>query len=119
LNLNSLEPQASEENLISQANAEQATFTPTEDVKIENMNITKEKDPENVQKVKFGKSGVIGIQKSKYHSQYRRLFLISFFVILISGIASVVLRLYSRYIYFSSQPVINPTYQTYIDTYKK
>jgi len=29
------------------------------------------------------------------------------------------LRLYSRYIYFAAQPVINPTYQTYIDTYKQ
>lgn len=119
LRLNDLEVQAQQESLISKANEEQATVVPVEDVKIEDLDITSQKEQEKIEKVKFGKSGVIGIQKSKYHDQYRKIFLISFFVILISGIASVVLRLYSRYMYFAAQPVINPAYQTYIDTYKQ
>ena len=56
--------------------------------------------------------------KSKYHNQYRKLFLISFFIILITGLASVILRLYSRYVYFASQAVPDTTYQTYINIYK-
>lgn len=119
LRLNDLEIQAPQESLISQANAQDATVVPEEDVKIEDLDITSQKPQEKIEQVKFGKSGVIGIQKSKYHDQYRKIFLISFFVILISGVASIVLRLYSRYIYFAAQPVINPTYQTYIDTYKQ
>jgi hypothetical protein len=89
LNLNDLEiqTQTSQESLISKANAQDANVVPVQDVKIEDLDITSQKPQEKIEKVKFGKSGVIGIQKSKYHDQYRKLFLISFFVILISGIA--------------------------------
>lgn len=69
--------------------------------------------------VSLGESGVIGGNKTKYHNQYRRLFLISFFIILVTGIASIILRLYSRYIYFASQAVPDANYQTYINIYKQ
>jgi hypothetical protein len=45
--------------------------------------------------------------------------LISFFIIIITGLTSIVLRLYSRYIYFASQAVPDANYQTYVNTYKK
>jgi hypothetical protein len=74
---------------------------------------------ERTSHVSLGDSGVIGGHKSKYHNQYRKLFLISFFVILVTGMASVILRLYSRYVYYASQAIPSATYQTYIDTYKQ
>lgn len=121
LNLNDLENQAPQESLISQLNAEEAKVIPVEDVKLENLGLqTKEIQEAKGEKVVLGESGAIGwITRSRYHNNYRRLFLISFFVILVSGIASVALRLYSRYMYFAAQPIVDETYQTYIDTYKQ
>jgi len=119
LNLNDIEQQKPQENIMSQLNAEQANAPITEDVHLEELGITKAPVQEKIEQVKFGESGVIGIQKGKYHDQYRRLFLLSFFVILITWLLSVVLRLYSRYIYFAAQSVPDANYQTYIDTYKQ
>lgn len=119
LNLNDLETQVPQETLMSKINAEQATVIPVQEVKLADLQITSQKKQEEIEKVQFGKSGVIGIQKSRYRDQYRKLFLISFFVIVISILASVVLRLYSRYMYFAAQPVVDPMYQTYINSYKQ
>ena len=63
LNLNDLASQAPQESLISQANAQEATVVPVQDVKIEDLDITSQQPQEKIEKVKFGKSGVIGIQK--------------------------------------------------------
>ena len=119
LKLNDLEATAPAESLISQANAEEGARPPKEEYKFENLGMRIQPTEENVGKVSLGESGVIGVHKSRYHNQYRRLFLISFFIIIVTGIASVILRLYSRYIYFASQPVPDVMYQTYIDLYKQ
>jgi len=106
--------------MISKINAETEKVIPVEDVKFENLGMNiQPTEEEKGGKVNLGESGIIGIHKSKYHDQYRRLFLISFFVILVSGFTSIILRLYDRYIYFAAQAVPDTKYQTYIDTYKK
>jgi len=119
LKLNDLETPAPTESLISQANLQEETKAPREEVKIENLGMRIQPTEDGVAKTSLGESGIVGGKKSKYHSQYRRLFLISFFIILVTGLASIILRLYSRYIYFASQPVSDATYQTYINTYKQ
>lgn len=119
LKLNDLEVTAPSENLISQLNAEGENRDTVEEVKIENlgMNIQPVEEIEQ-SKIDLGESGVIGIQKSRYHNNYRRLFLLSFFVIVVSGLASIILRLYSQYIYFASQPILDVNHEKYISTYK-
>lgn len=119
LKLTDLEPTAPTPNLISQANAEEEKKPPREDVHFENLGMRIQPTQPKAAEVNLGESGVIGIQKSKYHNQYRRLFLLSFFIILVTGTASIILQLYTRYVYFASQPIADATYQTYIDTYKK
>lgn len=119
LKLNDLESTAPAQSVISQLNVEEAKIIPKEEVKIENIHIAVQSAEPKKESVSLGESGIIGGKKSKYHDQYRKLFLLSFFVIIVSGVASVVLRLYSRYIYFASQAVPDVNYQTYIDTYKK
>ncbi|MFA6256437.1 MAG: hypothetical protein WC606_04600 [Candidatus Absconditabacterales bacterium] len=119
LKLNDLEATTPAESLISQANAEEEIKPPKEEVKFENLGMRIQPTEDTLNKVELGESGVIGAHKSKYHNQYWRLFLLSFFIILVTGIASIILRLYSRYIYFASQALPDTTYQTYIDTYKQ
>lgn len=119
LKLNDLEATAPAESLISKANAEEAGVAPREEMKLENLGMRIQPTEERLGTVSLGESGVIGVHKSRYHNQYRRLFLISFFIILVTGTASVILRLYSRYIYFASQPVPDVAYQQYIDLYKQ
>jgi len=119
LKLNDLEATPAAPNLISQLNAEQTNIPAREEVKFENLGMRIQPTEERRSEVSLGESGVIGIQKSRYHNQYRRLFLISFFIILVTGISSVILRLYSRYIYFASQAVPSTTYSTYINLYKQ
>ncbi len=119
LKLNDLESTAPAQSVISQLNVEAAKIPPREDVKIEKFGIRIEPTEEKRETVKLWESGMIGGQKSRYHNQYRRLFLLSFFVIVVTGLASIVLRLYSRYVYFAAQPIPDATYQSYIDTYKK
>ena len=114
LKLNDLEVTAPTPNLISQANAQEGMFLPKEEVKLENLGIGIASTKQSTNNVLLGDSGVMSGVKSKYHNQYRKLFLISFFIILITGLASVILRLYSRYVYFASQAVPDTTYQTYI-----
>lgn len=119
LKLNDLEATTPAESLISQANAEEEIKPPKEEVKFENLGMRIQPTEDTLNKVELGESGVIGAHKSKYHNQYWRLFLLSFFIILVTWIASIILRLYSRYIYFASQALPDTTYQTYIDTYKQ
>ena len=119
LKLNDLEVTKPTESLISQVNAEEIYAAPKEDVKIENLGMRMQPTEEKRGNILLGESGVTGVQKSKYHNQYRKLFLISFFIIIVTGLASIVLRLYSRYVYFASQPIPDAMYQNYIDTYKK
>jgi hypothetical protein len=45
--------------------------------------------------------------------------LIAACVAFISGFASVLLHLYSRYLYFASQALPDTTYGTYVDIYKQ
>ncbi len=119
MKLNDLEVTQAAPNLISQANAEEEVKPPKEEYKFENLGMRIQPTEENAAKVSLGESGVFGGKKSKYHNQYRRLFLVSFFIILVTGVASIVLRLYSRYIYFASQAVPSATYQNYINIYKQ
>lgn len=120
LKLSDLKIEPSVPNLISQINLQSEIDIPKEEVVLENLGIriqpTQEKSNENLI---LGDSGIVGTTKTKYYNQYRRLFLLSFFVILVSGMLSIVLRLYSRYIYFASQPIPATNYQMYIDNYKK
>ncbi len=119
LKLNDLETPPQVASLISQANAEEESRPPKEEVKFENLGMRIQPTEEKGANVSLGESGVMGMHKSKYHDQYRKLFLISFFVIIVTGLASVILRLYSRYVYFASQPIPDANYQTYIDAYKQ
>ena len=118
LKLNDLELTVSTPNLISQVNAQEGMILPKEDVKLENLGMGIASAKQSTNNVLLGDSGVMSGVKSKYHNQYRKLFLISFFIILITGLASVILRLYSRYVYFASQAIPDTTYQTYINIYK-
>lgn len=122
LKLNDLQtPEAeSKESVMSQINATQEINGSGEDVNIENLDIQAQGVVAPAEQVSLGNSGIVGdAMLSKYHSHYWRLFVISFFIIMVTGIGSIVLRLYSRYIYFASQAVPNASYQTYVDTYKK
>lgn len=121
LKLNTLQVEApkTDGNVMAQVNAAQAKVVQEADVKIEDLEIEKQTPVVKVEKVALGESGVIGKEQIRYHSHYWRLFLMSFFIILVTGIGSIVLRLYSRYIYFASQAVPDANYQTYVDTYKK
>lgn len=119
LNDMKVETEQPRDTVMSQVNAVEATVVKEADVKIEDLEIEKQTTVVPVEKVALGESGVIGREQIKYHSHYWRLFLISFFIILVTGIWSIILRLYSRYIYFASQAVPDANYQTYVDTYKK
>ena len=55
----------------------------------------------------------------QHHTSYWKLFIISFIVVLLTGTTSVVLRLYTQYIYFASQAIPDTNYQKYINNYKK
>lgn len=118
LKLNDLESTSVTNNAISQANIADELMTKKGEVKFENLERDSQANQISTGNIVLGSSGVIGWVQSKYHNHYWTLFLISFCVILVTWIASIVLRLYSRYIYFASQPVPNMTYQTYIDRYK-
>ena len=118
LKLNDLEVTVPTPNLISQANAQEGMLLPKEEVKFENLGIGIASTKQSTNNVLLGNSGLMGGVKSKYHNQYRKLFLISFFIILVTGLASVILRLYSRYVYFASQAIPDTTYQSYINIYK-
>lgn len=119
LKLNDLEVTAAPENMISKINTETEKIVPVQEVKLENIDIKLAPTQEEKQKVNFDTSDMVGAKKSKYHDHYRRLFLLSFFVIIISGIVSIILSLYSRYMYFAAQPILDPNYATYIETYKQ
>lgn len=120
LKLNDLADVAHTESVISQLNQSQSNAPVQEDVRLDKFTfIAPTQEPQVIEKVHLWESGVIGGQRSRYHNHYRRLFLLSFFVIVVSGFASVVLRLYSRYVYFSSQPIVDETYQPYIEKYKQ
>lgn len=108
-----------EKSLISQANAEDSDKIAKQDVQFENLGMRIQETQEKAQNIPLGTSGLFGGVKSKYHNQYWKLFLISFFIILITGLTSIVLRLYSRYIYFASQAVPDANYQNYVETYKQ
>lgn len=119
LKLNDLETSSSGQSLISQANAEESAKAPSQEVKLENLGMKIQPTESQISKISLGASDMIGGKRSKYHNQYWKLFLISFFIILITGMSSIILRLYSRYIYFASQPVPDANYQAYIATYKQ
>lgn len=119
MKLNDLEATQPKESVISQLNAEEQTKAPKEELKLENLGMRIQPTEGEVRNVSLGSSGVMGGKMSKYHNQYRRLFLISFFIVLVTGIGSIILRLYSRYVYFSSQATPSATYQTYINIYKQ
>ncbi len=119
LKLNDIQTTKPATNLISQINADEDTRPPREEMKLENLGMRIQPTETKSNAVSLGDSGLIGGTKSKYHNSYRKLFLISFFIILITGLASVILRLYSQYIYFASQAVPNTTYQTYMNIYKQ
>ncbi len=117
--LNDLATTQSEGNLISQINAEDANKGAKQDLKFENLGLRIQATEEKREAIPLGTSGIFSGIKSKYHNQYWKLFLISFFIILITGLTSIILRLYSRYIYFASQAVPDVNYQSYINTYKQ
>ncbi len=119
LKLNDLENTQPKESLISKLNIEEENKPKREELKIENLGMRIQPIEGKKENVVLGDSGIFSGKKSKYHDQYWRLFLISFFIIVVSGMASVILRLYSRYIYFAAQPVPDATYQTYVNTYKQ
>ena len=119
LKLNDLENTQPKESLISKLNIEEENKPKREELKIENLGMRMQPTEGKKENVVLGDSGIFSGKKSKYHDQYWRLFLISFFIIVVSGMASVILRLYSRYIYFAAQPVPDATYQTYVNTYKQ
>lgn len=108
-----------EKSLISQANAEDSVKAPKQDLQFENLGMKIQATQEKRENILLGNSGIFSGIRSKYHNQYWKLFLISFFIILITGLTSIVLRLYSRYIYFASQPVPDANYETYVNTYKQ
>ena len=117
LKLNDLETPPPEQSVISQANAQEGMNTKAEEVLVENFG-TDIISPNKTNNIPLGDSGMLGKRKSKYHNQYWKVFLLSFFVILVTGVSSIILRLYSRYLYFASQPVPDANYQTYVNTYK-
>ncbi len=117
LKLQDLEIAPVKPSIISEINAAEKLKQPKVEVRLENLGMGKEEIPEEG-RVQLGDSG-IGETKKKYFTQYRRLFLISFFIILVTGFASIILRLYSRYVYYAAQAVPDANFQTYIDTYKK
>lgn len=118
LKLNDLENKQVAPNLISQINAEEGMIIKKEDVNFENLEMWAKMNQGPSSSVLLWDSGLIGGVRSKYHNQYWKLFLVSFFIIVITGMASVILRLYNRYIYFASQALPNITYETYINMYK-
>ncbi|MCX6825104.1 MAG: hypothetical protein NTY80_02655 [candidate division SR1 bacterium] len=119
LKLNDLENILPSQNIISQLNSAEGNKPQKEDVNFESLGMKIQATEEKGSRVDLGESGLIIGNKSKYHNQYWKLFLISFFIILVTGLASIILRLYSRYIYFASQTLPDTTYQTYIGLYKQ
>lgn len=119
LKLNNAELTQPAESLIFKANAQEETKASKEEYNFENLEIKNHATEEKIEQVSLGESGMIGGKKSRYHNHYWRLFLISFFIILVTGLTSIMLRLYSRYVYFASQAVPDIKYQTYVNTYKK
>lgn len=119
LKLNDLEVTSAPENLISKVNQEAQKQPSKQDVQRENLGIATQEVQPKTEKIAFGNSGIFSSKKSKYHNQYRRLFLLSFFVIVVSVLASIVLKFYSRYMYLAAQPILDPNYEVYVQTYKQ
>jgi len=118
LKLNDLDVIPTTQNLISQANAQEEVEIQKEEVRLEDFSTGIERNEGRIGAISLGKSGLMS-GRSRYHNQYWKIFLISAFIILVTGISSIILRLYSRYIYFASQAVPDTTYQTYINIYKQ
>ncbi len=117
LKLNDLQNISQKDDVMLQLNAQEKMPPTKEELNFENLNIPS--NSQAVNNIVFGESGVIWGVQSKYHDQYRKLFLLSFFIIIITGFTSVILRLYSSYIYIASQSIPDVTYQKYVDIYKQ
>lgn len=106
-------------NSIAQVNIATSQETSPEEINLadmsKNIQNTQQHDPVNL----LQQSEHIPVTRSRYHNQYRRLFLISFFIILVTSIASLILQVYTRYVYIAAQAVPDQQYSIYIDTYKK
>ena len=119
LKLNDLVVADTSKNSIAQVNIATSQETSPEEINLadmsKNIQNTQQHDPVNL----LQQSEHIPVTRSRYHNQYRRLFLISFFIILVTSIASLILQVYTRYVYIAAQAVPDQQYSIYIDTYKK
>lgn len=119
LKLQDLEVSSGELSPMSKLNAEESLLSKKEEVKIENLEMGKQGNEWEKAEIVLGTSGIVGKEMMKHHTNYWKMFIISFIVMLLMGATSVVLRLYSQYLYFASQAIPDINYQKYINNYKK
>jgi len=119
LKLQDLEATPVDLSPISKLNAAESLLSKKEEVTIENLEMGKQVAEWEKTEIILGTSGIVGKEMMQHHTSYWKLFIISFIVVLLTGTTSVVLRLYTQYIYFASQAIPDTNYQKYINNYKK
>ncbi len=119
LKLTGLEATPADLNPISRINVEEKKKAPQEEIKLEDLEMAKQSEQWTQREISLGESKLVWLGRWKYHVHYRTIFVIAFFVIIVTGTASIILRLYSRYVYFASQAIPDIQYQDYIERYKK
>lgn len=119
MKLNDLVIADTSKDVIAQVNTATSQKPDIEELNLNDISQNIQNTQSNESKIILESQGNVPPPRSRYHNQYRRLFLISFFVILVTSVASLALQVYTRYVYIAAQPVPDQQYEIYIDTYKK
>jgi hypothetical protein len=107
-----------QESIMGRLNSEAKANDTGPEIKLDQLTIVAPTPSTSSKKVVLGDSGIqISFAKKTLNIGYLRLVTISSIVAVVCGLASIGLRFYDRYLYFSAQPVMDTTYATYIDKY--
>jgi len=120
---NNLKPESSlqvgkSESIMLQANADDDNKADVNEMHLENMNI------ENLQatkskNIKLGDSGIgIEMYGRRFELSYWKIFVVSFLVMVVSGVATGIMFLYSKYTKFAVEPILYPPYDEWMDKYQ-
>ncbi|MFA5747968.1 MAG: hypothetical protein WC872_02530 [Candidatus Absconditabacterales bacterium] len=116
MKLDSLSGSEKNNNLISNLNKDAEKIQKEPEINLNNFNVPNEINKEK--KVIFGDSGIIRDKSQIKKNNYWKTFVIGFFVFIFFGLFSIGFRFYERYLYYSSQPTMDPKYANYVQQYK-
>jgi hypothetical protein len=103
--------------LLSRLNVDEEMKAKPQDINLQKIEVPKETTQGT--KIYLGESGIhFDFAKRTFKLHYRRIMILSVWGIIIFGLISLVLNLYNRYISISAQPIVNPNYAGYIQSYQ-